>query len=73
VLRDDAAVAKELAGAGMDERIAGHMPYGAIRWSDETGKEGFLFIAPLSEQARAEVDRYLAKNPRVGDVPLFPD
>jgi integrase len=72
VLRDDAAVAKELAGAGMDERIAGHMPHGAIRWSDETDKEGFLFIAPLSEQARAEVDRYLRKSPRVGDVPLFP-
>ncbi len=72
VLRDDAAVAKELAGAGMDERIAGHMPNGAIRWSDEIDKEGFLFISPLSEQAREEVDRYLRKNPRVGDVPLFP-
>ena len=72
VLRDDAAVARELAGAGMDERIAGHMPHGAIRWSDKTDKEGFLFIAPLSEQGREEVDRYLRKNPRVGDVPLFP-
>ena len=56
----------------MDERIAGHMPHSAIRWSDKTDKEGFLFIAPLSEQAREEVDRYLRKNPRVGDVPLFP-
>ena len=65
-------MAKELADAGMDERIAGHMPHGAIRWSDETDKEGFLFIAPLSQSARAEIDRYLAKNPRVGDVPLFP-
>ena len=72
VLRDDAAVSKELAEAGMDEGIAGHMPHGAIRWSDETDKEGFLFIAPLSESARAEIDRYLSKNPRVGDVPLFP-
>ena len=72
VLRDDKAVAKELAGAGMDERISGHMPHGAIRWSDEMDKEGFLFISPLSEQAREEVDRYLRKNPRVGDVPLFP-
>lgn len=72
VLRNDAAVARELAGAGMDERIAGHMPHGAIRWSDETDKEGFLFIAPLSEEARGEVNRYLTKNPRVGDVPLFP-
>ena len=72
VLRDDAAVTRQLAEAGMDERIAGHMPHGAIRWSDETDKEGFLFIAPLSESARTEIDRYLAKNPRVGDVPLFP-
>jgi len=45
---------------------------GAIRWSDKTDKQGFLFIAPLSEAARAEIDRYLAKNPRVGDVPMFP-
>jgi hypothetical protein len=65
-------VAGELAGAGMDERMAGHMPHGAIRWSDKTDKQGFLFIAPLSEAARAEIDRYLAKNPRVGDVPMFP-
>ena len=72
VLRDDVAVAKELAEAGMDERIASHMPHGAIRWSAERDKEGFLFIAPLSEQAREELDRYLRKNPRVGDVPLFP-
>ena len=72
VLRDDVAVAKELAEAGMDERIASHMPHGAIRWSAERDKEGSLFIAPLSEQAREELDRYLRKNPRVGDVPLFP-
>ena len=72
VLRDDAAVARELAEAGMDERMAGHMPHGAIRWSDKTDKQGFLFIAPLSASARAEIDRYLGKNPRVGDVPLFP-
>ena len=72
VLRDDAAVARELAEAGLDVRIAGHMPNGAIRWSNETDKEGFLFIAPLSELARAEIDRYLGKNPRLGDVPLFP-
>ena len=72
VLRDRAAVVKEFAEAGMDERISGHMPHGAIRWGEETDKEGFLFIAPLSESARAELDRYLNKNPSVGNVPLFP-
>ena len=72
VLRDDAAMARELAEAGMDERMAGHMPHGAIRWSATTDKQGFLFIAPLSGSAREEIDRYLGKNPRVGDVPLFP-
>ena len=72
VLRDQAAVTQELAGAGMDERIGGHMPHGALRWNAATDKEGFLFIAPLSREARAEIDRYLAKSPRVGDVPLFP-
>ena len=72
VLRDRGAVAKTLAEAGLDEGDASHMPNGAIRWGEETDKEGLLFIAPLSESARAELDRYISKNPRVGDVPLFP-
>ena len=65
-------MAKTLAEAGLDEGDASHMPNGAIRWGEETDKEGLLFIAPLSESARAELDRYISKNPRVGDVPLFP-
>ncbi len=72
LLRDPGQVGAALAAAGMDERIGGHMPHGALRWNAATDKEGFLFIAPLSREARAEIDRYLAKSPRVGDVPLFP-
>ena len=72
VLRDNAAVTKELAEAGMDERIADNMPHGAIRWSAAKDKQGFLFIAPLGREARAEIDRYLSKSPKLGDVPLFP-
>lgn len=56
----------------MDERRAEHMPYGAIRWSETTDKEGLGFITAIGRDARLEIDRYLARNPRVGDVPLFP-
>lgn len=72
VLRDQEVIRAALAAAGMDERIAEHMPHGAIRWREATDKQGLLFIAPLGEDARAEVDRYLRTNPRVGSAPLFP-
>lgn len=61
-----------LAEAGMDERIADHMPHGAVRWSDQSDKMGYLFISPLSEPAREALNDYLKQNPRGGDVPLFP-
>lgn len=65
-------VGRALAEAGMDERLAEHMPHGAIRWAAGSDKQGLLFVSPISRQAREEVERYLQKNPRVGDVPLFP-
>jgi integrase len=61
-----------LAEAGMDERLGDHMPNGGVRWAAEHDKQGFLFISPMSARARAALDAYLARNPRVGDVPLFP-
>lgn len=61
-----------LAAAGMNEGDAEHMPHGAIYWSSETDKQGVLHIAPITAALRAELDRYLAINPRIGDVPLFP-
>jgi hypothetical protein len=61
-----------LAAEGMDEGLAEHMPHGAIRWSPERDKEGFLFVSPISKAARAALDEYLRRNPRMGDVPLFP-
>lgn len=72
VLRTEEAVRRALATSGMDERLAQHMPHGAIRWSEEKDKMGLLRIAPLSSAARRELHRYLARNPRVGGVPLFP-
>jgi integrase len=65
-------VGAALAAEGMDERLVDHMPHGAIRWSPETDKEGFLFVSPINAAARAALDAYLRQNPRVGDVPLFP-
>jgi integrase len=60
-----------LAEAGMNERLADHMPHGAIRWRAETDKQGFLFISPISSPAREALEMYLRQSPRMGDVPLF--
>ncbi len=66
------SVVSALAAAGMDERLAEYMPHGAIRWRAESDKQGFLFVSPMNGAAREAIDAYLRKNPRVGDVPLFP-
>ena len=57
--------------AGLDLAYADHWPHGAIRWSEAYDKLGFESIAPLSADGRAELDRYLRENPRVGEGPLF--
>jgi hypothetical protein len=73
ILLSSDRVAKALAAAGMDERLADHMPHGAIRWSAESDKQGILHITPISTDVRTELERYFAMNPRgLGDVPLFP-
>jgi integrase len=72
VLLSPERLGRSLADAGMDERLADHMPHGALRWSAETDKQGTLHISPISTATRAGLERYLAQNPRVGDVPLFP-
>ncbi len=61
-----------LAEAGLDERLANHMPHGAVQWRAETDKVGFLFVSPLNQPARDALDVYLRQSPRLGDVPLFP-
>jgi integrase len=61
-----------LAAEGMDERLAEHMPHGAIRWAAEHDKQGLLFITPISAETRRELDRYIRQHPRMGNVPLFP-
>jgi hypothetical protein len=65
-------IAGALASEGGDERRADKMPYGAIRWPSDTDKQGVTHIAPVTAEVRVELERYLAANPRVGDVPLFP-
>ena len=74
VLRTPEAVRVALADAAMDERKAEHMPHGAIRWSEASDKVGYLFVSPLSQSAREELDRYLLPMlpPSSEDVPLFP-
>ena len=72
VLRTSDQVRNALARSGMDERLAEHMPHGAIRWSEQTDKMGLLFVSPLSTPARAALDTYMRMSPRLGAVPLFP-
>ena len=72
LLRNLDHVRAVLAGEGMDERLAEHMPHGAILWQDEHDKMGMLFVSPLSGPARSAIDDYLRQTPRVGTVPLFP-
>ena len=61
-----------LAHSAEGVELADHMPHGAIRWAAESDKMGVLHVAPISLPVRQALDRYLAANPRVGDVPLFP-
>ena len=72
LLRDADQVRAALAAEGMDERLADHMPHGAILWQDEHDKMGMLFVSPLSAPARSALDEYLLRTPRLGAVPLFP-
>jgi integrase len=61
-----------LAAEGMDEGRAEKMLHGALRWRSTSDKQGTTHIAPISADVRAELERYLTANPRVGNVPLFP-
>jgi integrase len=68
--RDQAA--RTLASMGRDESRAETWLHGAIRWRAENDKQGFDEIAPLGTAARRAIDDYLALEPRLGDVALFP-
>jgi integrase len=72
VLLPPLRVRTALASAGLNEADADHMPHGAICWRAEADKVGYLFVTPISADARAEIELYLRRNGRVGDVPLFP-
>ncbi|HZD04256.1 MAG TPA: tyrosine-type recombinase/integrase, partial [Longimicrobiales bacterium] len=72
LLRTPEAVRGTLAAMGQDERRAAHFPHGGLRWRADTDKQGYDTLTPLSEPARAALDVYLERNPRVGEVPMFP-
>lgn len=61
-----------LAAGGKDVADADNMPYGGIRWRAESDKQGIMHVTAIAPALRAELERYLAANPRVGEVPLFP-
>lgn len=72
VLLSKDRITRALAAAGMDVGLADHMPNGAIRWSAEHDKQGVQHITPIGADMKAQLETYIAQNPRVGDVPLFP-
>jgi integrase len=61
-----------LAESGQPVEWADHWEHGALRWRKEHDKRGYESITPLSSRARAALDAYTARHPRVGAVPLFP-
>jgi len=65
-------VARALAAAGLDERLAEHMPHGALRWRAEHDKLGFFEITALGRGARAALEASVKQSGRVGDAWLFP-
>jgi integrase len=72
ILLTEEQVSARLAALGRDERVAEHMPRGAIHWRAVHDKQGFDEVAPLGSQARQALDDYLRKFSGIGAVPLFP-
>ncbi len=71
-LRSKEEVRAALAALGQDERDADHFPHGGIHWRAESDKMGNDHVTPLGPDARAALDAYLARSPRLGEAPLFP-
>lgn len=61
-----------LVAVNRDETEADYMPNGGILWRAQHDKMRIAHVSPLSRAAREELDLYLRRSPRVGDVPLFP-
>ncbi len=47
-------------------------PWGGIRWPDDTDKKGKEWIAPISPEVRATLERILRERPGIGSAPIFP-
>lgn len=61
-----------LWASDVNRSAAPYWPHGRLRKrraTDKTAREAWV---PLHPHARAELDRYLRRNPAIGDTPLFP-
>jgi hypothetical protein len=47
-------------------------PHGAIRWPDDTDKEGQEWLCPINAKVRAAIDRILRERPGIGTAFMFP-
>lgn len=61
-----------LAAAGLNEARVSKMPHGALVWRAEHDKQGVCRVTPVNASVRAELEVYLAMNPREGDAWLLP-
>ena len=71
-LRTKEDVRAALGALGFDERQADYFPHGGLHWRARSDKMGNDSVTPLAPDARAALDAYLARNPRLGEAPLFP-
>ena len=70
-LRTKKEVRAALSALGFDERQADFYPHGGLRWRAATDKMGNDSVTPLAPDARAALDAYQARSPRLGEAPLF--
>jgi integrase-like protein len=47
-------------------------PYGAIRWPDDTDKEGREWVCPIDAKVRGALERVLRERPGIGNAFVFP-
>lgn len=60
-----------LWASDLDRTTTATAPHGRLRKRGAVDKEGVEMWVPLSESARAAVDRAIATHPVVGDAPIF--
>lgn len=62
----------QLLASDFDRHSSEHAPFGRLKKRSETDKEGVDMWVPLAQNTRTAIERILATNAVVGEMPLFP-